>query len=95
MGQAESAVMHLRKLVVLSQLGSVTDHCFSKTDTADLGELQKGIEYNHSDEVFSETKERIQRLSCGKKMISRGYERQDMKSGEQGRRQIRDTHGCL
>lgn len=52
MGQAESAVMHLRKLVVLSQLGSVTDHCFSKTDTADFGELQKGIEYNHSDEVF-------------------------------------------
>lgn len=43
MGQAESAIMQLRKSVVLSQLASATDHRFSKKDIADLGEVQKGI----------------------------------------------------
>lgn len=59
--------MHPPKSVVLSQPASATDQLFSKTDIADLGEVQKGIEYNHNDEVFLRKQKEYRDFPVGKR----------------------------
>lgn len=66
-GEAESVLMQLHKCVVLSQLASAAGHRFSEKGIADLGDVHKGIEDTHNDEVFLRKQKEYRDLHVGKR----------------------------
>lgn len=63
--------MQLCKCAELSQLAPATARHFSKKDVADLGEVQRGIEYSHNNEGFLGKQKEYRHFHVGKKMKGR------------------------
>lgn len=66
-GEAESALMQLRKCVMLSQLASAAGHRFSETGIADVRDMHEGIEHTHNDGVFLRKQKEYRDLDVGRR----------------------------